>query len=103
MVNLPEFTVKDLSEFAQGFRQFLRMTGETHAGKRVKCNLPLQCCNTKYWEKQVKQIVTKSATFVDVLVALERQYPSYEPDLCIRTEIQNLAMLPNNPKAVCVS
>ena len=33
----------------------------------------LQRCKTKYLEKQVKQIVTKSATFADVLVALERQ------------------------------
>ena len=42
--------------------------------------------------------MTKSATFAKVLVALERQYPTYETDLCIRAEIQNLAVLPNNPK-----
>ena len=48
--------------------------------------------------KQDKQIVRRSATFADVLVALERQYPSYETDLSIRAEIQNLAALPNNPK-----
>ena len=29
---------------------------------------------------------------------LERQYPTYETDLSIRAEIQNLAVLPNNPK-----
>ena len=52
---------------------------------------------------QVKQTVTKSATFADVLVALERQYPSYETGLSIRTEIQILAMLPNNPKAARIS
>ena len=69
----------------------------------MKCDLLLQCCKTKYPEKQVKQIVTKSATFADVLVALERQYPSYETDLSIRSEIQNLAMLPNNPKAARIS
>ena len=74
------------------------MTGQAHASGRVKCDLLLQCYKTKYLEKQVKQIVTKSATFADVLVALERQYPSYETDLSIWTEIQNLAPLPNNPK-----
>ena len=42
--------------------------------------------------------MTKSATFADVLVALERQYPTYETNLSIRAEIQNLAVLPNNPK-----
>ena len=52
------------------------MTGETHASGRMKCDLLLQCCKTKYLEKQVKQIVTKSATFAKVLVALERPYPS---------------------------
>ena len=69
----------------------------------MKCDLLLQCCKTKYLEKQVKQIVTKSATFADVLVAPERRYPSYETDLSMRTEIQNLAMLPNNPKAARIS
>ena len=103
VVNLPEFTGKDLSEFAENFGRFLRLTGQTHASGPVKCDLPLQCCKTKYLEKQVKQIVTKSATFADVLVALERQYPTYETDLSIRAEIQNLAVLPNNPKPGKVS
>ena len=102
-VNLPEFTGKDLSEFAENCGRFLRMTGQTHASGRLKCNLLLQCCKTKYLEKQVKQIVTKSATFADVLVALERQYPTYETDLSIRAEIQNLAVLPNNPKPARIS
>ena len=103
VVNLPEFTGKDLSGFAENFRRFLRMTGQTHASGRVKCDLLLQCCKTKYLEKQVKQIVTKSATFAEVLVAVERQYPSYKTDLSIKTEIQNLGMLPNNPKAARIT
>ena len=74
VVKLPEFTGKDLSEFAENFGRLLRMTGQTHASGRVKCDLLLQCCKTKYLEKQVKQIVTKSATFAYVLAALERQH-----------------------------
>ena len=89
VVNLTEFTGKDLSEFAENFGQLLRMTGQTHASGQVKCDL--------------LQILTKSATFAEVLVALERQYPSYETDLSIRIEIQNLAVLPNNPKAARIS
>ena len=77
VVNLPEFTGKDLSELAENFGRFLRMTGQIRASGRVKCDLLLQCCKTKYLEKQVKRIVTKSATVADVLVALERQYPTY--------------------------
>ena len=103
VVNLPEFTGKDLAEFAENFGRFLRMTGQTHASGRDKCDLLLQCCKTKYLEKQVKQIVTRSATFPEVLVALERQYPSYETDLSIGMEIQNLGMLPNNPKAARIT
>ena len=103
MVNPPEFTGKDLSEFAENFGLFLRLTGQTHASRRVKCDLLLQCCKTKYLEKQVRQIVTRSATFADVLVALERQYPTYETDLSIRAVIHNLAVLPNNPKPGRVS
>ena len=69
----------------------------------MECDLLLQCCKTKYLEKQVKQIVTNSATPADVLVALERQYPTYETDLSIRAEIQSLPVLPNNPKPGRVS
>ena len=47
--------------------------------------------------------MTNSATFADVLVALERQYPTYETDLFIRAEIQILPVLPNNPKPGRVS
>ena len=103
VVNLPEFTGKDLSECAEIFCRFLRLTGQTHASGRVKCDLLLQCCKTKDLEKQVRQMVTNSATFADVLVALERQYPTYETALSIRAEIQNLAVLPNNPKPGTVS
>ena len=103
VVNLPEFTGKDLSAFAENFGRFLGLRGQTHASGRVKCDLLLQCCKTKYLEKQVRQIVTNSATFADVLVALERQYPTYETDLSIRAEIKNLALLPNNPKPGMVS
>ena len=98
VVNLPELTGKDLSEFAENLGRFLRMTGPTRASGRVKCDLLLQCGKTKYLEKQVKQIVTRSATFADVLVALERQYPTYKTDPSIRAEMQNVAVLPNNLK-----
>ena len=103
VVNLPEFTGKVLRESAENFGRFLRETGQNHASGRVRCDLLLQCCKTKYLEKQVKQIVTKSATFADVLVALEGQYPTYETDLFIRAKIQNVFMLPNNPKPGGVS
>ena len=103
VVNLHELTGKDLSHFAENFGRFLRLMGVTHASGRVRCDLLLQCCKTKYLEKQVKQMVTKCATFAEVLVALERQYQNYKTDLFIRALIQNLAVLPNNPRPRRVS
>ena len=47
--------------------------------------------------------MTKSATFADELVALERQYPTYASNLSIRAEIQNLSVLPKNPKPARIS
>ena len=79
------------------------MTGQARASGPVMCDLLLQCCKTKYLDKQVKEIATKSATFADMLVALERQYPTYETNLSIRVEIQNLGVLPNNPKPARIS
>ena len=38
----------------------------------------------------------KSSTFADLLVPLERKYPSYETDISINNEIRNLGMLPGN-------
>ena len=46
VVNLPEFTGKDLSEFVENFGRFLRLTGQPRASGLVKCDLPLQCCKT---------------------------------------------------------
>ena len=42
VVNVPEFTGKDASEFAENFGRFLRMTGQIRASGRVKCDLLLQ-------------------------------------------------------------
>ena len=42
VVNLPQFTGKDLSEFAENFGRFLRMIGQTHGSGRVKCDLLLK-------------------------------------------------------------
>ena len=52
VVNLPEFTGKDLSEFAENFGRFLRMTFQTRASGRVKCDLLLQCCKPSTWRSR---------------------------------------------------
>ena len=52
VVNLPEFTGKDLSEFAENFGPFLRMTGQTHVSWRVKCDLLLQAARPSTWRSR---------------------------------------------------
>ena len=47
----------------------------------------------------MKQIITKSRTVMDVVIGLDRQYPTYERDLSIGQEIQGAGILRNNPKA----
>ena len=43
--------------------------------------------------------MTKSATFADAVVALEREYPSHETTLSVQREVLNLAVLHSNQKA----
>ena len=102
-MNLFEFKRKDISRFAESFGSFLGMRDQTHANVRLNCELVFQRCMTTYLEKQVKQIVTISGTFGNVLVPLQRQYPSYQTDFSLRMEILNLGMLPNNSKPARIS
>ena len=39
VLNMLQFTRKDLSEFAESFGRFLRMTRQAHASGRLKCDL----------------------------------------------------------------
>ena len=84
---------KDLSDFATEFARFLRLTGQTKAIGRVKCDLLMSCCRTKFLIKQVGQIIHRARSFAKVLIELERQYPSYEMDLSLREEILNISAL----------
>ena len=53
--------------------------------------------------KQVKQIVKPCSTWAEVLQRLEKTFPVYETDLGVRTEIEELPMLPVFPSAARVS
>ena len=63
----------------------------------------LQCCKTKYLEKQVKQIGRSPPPSPTCWLSRERQYPTYETNLSIRAEMQNLAVLSNDPKPATIS
>ena len=53
--------------------------------------------------KQVKQIVKTCSTWAEVLQRLEKTFPVYETDLSVRTQIEELSLLPEFPSAARVS
>ena len=57
----------------------------------------------KILQKQVKQIVQTCSTWAEVLERLEKTFPVYETDLSVRTQIEELPMLPEFPSAARVS
>ena len=57
----------------------------------------------KILQKQVKQIVKTCPTLVEVLQRLEKTFPVYETDLSVRTQIEELPLLPEFPSAARVS
>ena len=68
-----------------------------------KCSLLKLSCKRKRLRKQVKQIVKTCSTWAEVLETLQNTFPVYEPDLSVRTQMEELPMLPDIPPAAQVS
>ena len=102
-LELPEFDPKNLPEWAEQFAEFLLLTGQSHVDVATKCSLLKRSCKRKFLQKQVKQIVKTCSTWVEVLQRLEKTFPVYETDLSVRTQIEELPMLPELPSAAPVS
>ena len=69
----------------------------------TKCSLLKRSCKKKLLQKQVKQIVKTCSTWAEVLLRLEKTFPVYETDLSVRTQIEELPMLPEFPSAARIS
>ena len=69
----------------------------------TKCSLLKRSCKKKVLQKQVKHIVKTCSTWVEVLQRLGKTFPVYETDLSVRTQIEELPMLPEFPSAARVS
>ena len=98
-LELPEFDPKNLPEWAEEFAEFLLLTGQSHVDVATKCSLLKRSCEKKCLQKQVKQIVKTCSTWAEVLQRLEKTFPVYETDLSVRTQIEELPMLPEFPSA----
>ena len=102
-LELPEFDPKSLPEWAEEFAEFLLLTGQSHVDVATKCSLLKRSCKKKFLQGQVKQVVKKFSTWAEVLQRLEKTFPVYETDLSVRTQIEELPMLPEFPSAARVS
>ena len=102
-LELPEFDPKNLPEWAEEFAEFLFLTGQSHVDMATKCSLLKPSPKKNFLKKQVKQIVKTCSTWAEVLQRLEKAFPVYETDLSVRTQIQELPMLPQFPSAARVS
>ena len=102
-LQLPEFDPKNLPEWAEEFAEFLLLTGQSHVDVATKCSLLKRSCKKKFLQKQVKQIVKTCSTWAEVLLRLEKTFPVYETDLSVRTQIEELPMLPEFPSAARIS
>ena len=102
-LELPEFDPKNMPEWAEEFAEFLLLTGQSHMDVATKCSLLKRSCKKKFLKKQVKQIVKTCSTWAEVLLRLEKTFPVYETDLSVRTQIEELPMLPEFPSAARIS
>ena len=102
-LELPEFDPKNVPEWAEEFAEFLLLTGQSHVEVATKCSLLKRSCKKKLLQKQEKQIVKTCSTWVEVLQRLEKTFPVYETDLSVRTQIEELPMLPEFPSNTRVS
>ena len=102
-LELPELDPKNLPEWAEEFAEFLLLTGQSHMDVATKCSLLKRSCKIFFLQKQVKQIVKTCSTWAEVLQSLEKTFLVYETDLSVRTQIEELPMLPEVPSAARVS
>ena len=56
-----------------------------------------------FWQKKVKQIVKTCSTWAEVLQRLEKTFSVYETVQSVRTQKEELPMLPEFPSAARVS
>ena len=69
----------------------------------TKCSLLKCSCKKKFLQKEVEQIVKTCSTWAEVLQRLKKTFLVYETDLSVRTQIDELPMLPEVSSAARVS
>ena len=85
-LELLEFGMKNLPEWAEEFAEFLLLTGQSHVDVATKCSLWKRSCKKKSLQEQVKQIVKACSTWAEVFQRAGKAFPVYETDLSVHTQ-----------------
>ena len=93
-LQVPEFDQKNQEGLAEEFVEFFLLNGRYHMDVTTKCSLLKPSSKTQFLQKQVKTDVKICLTWAEVLQRLEKTFPVYETDLSVRTQIEELPMLP---------
>ena len=102
-MEVPNFDLKNLLEWAEEFSEFLLLTGQQNADVRTKCTPIKKSCKKKLLQQQFKTAIRKSKNWGDRLKRLEEMYPVYKMDPSVRTEIEELRMIPEFSTAAQIS
>ena len=102
-LEMQEFDRKGLPEWAEEFAEFHLLIGQSHVDVATKCAFSTHPGKKKFLQKQVKQIVKTFSTSAEVLQRLPKRFTVYDRDLCVRTYIGKLPMLPEFPSAAGIS
>ena len=101
-LQLQEFDPKNLPKWAEEFAEFLLLTGQSHVDVATKCSLLKRSYKIKCLQQQVQKIVKTCSPWAEALQRLEKTFPVYDTDLIVRTQIEQLPMLPEFLSAVPV-
>ena len=95
--------LKTCRKWTEEFAEFLLLTGQSHVDMATKCSLLKRSCKKKFLQKQVKHTLKTCSTSSEVLQKLEKTFPGYKTDLSVRTQIEELPMLPEFPSTAQIS
>ena len=102
-LELPEFDPKNLPEWAEEFADFLLLTGPSHVDVATKCSLLKRSCKKKFFAKTGETDCGSLFNLGRGTPEIGETFPVYETDLSVRTQIEELPMLPEFPSAARVS
>jgi hypothetical protein len=96
-VKLPEFDGQNLETFLKDFSRFLRLSGGNTMSEKLKLDWLIESITPKV-KRLIEKLVEESDSRLEkVLRQMEALFPKIENDLTIRSAIEKIPQLPQNP------